>query len=90
MGQPPRLPDGRTRPRPHLQRPPQGLRLGSHGLRRTSASILHNTTTAEGTHYFDLRDIQQVLGHSNPATTDKSYLSQLDRSHLDRAAQHLD
>lgn len=64
--------------------------VSPHDLRRTCASVLYNTRTADGARKYDLRDVQKVLGHASPDTTDRSYLSQVDRDHLDRAAQDLD
>jgi integrase len=61
-----------------------------HDLRRTAAGLLHRATTDDGAHHFDLLDIQQVLGHSDPATTMRSYLAPLDRSLIERAATVLD
>jgi hypothetical protein len=40
--------------------------------------------------YFDLLDIQKVLGHANPATTMRSYIDPLDTGVIRRAAQVLD
>lgn len=44
----------------------------------------------DGAHYFDLLDIQKVLGHANPATTMRSYIDPLDTGVIRRAAQVLD
>jgi integrase len=49
--------------------------VSPHDLRRTTASILHRSTTADGAHLFDLLDIQRVLDHSDPATTMRSYIA---------------
>jgi integrase len=43
--------------------------MSPHDLRRTAAGILHRAVSDDGAHYFDLLDIQKVLGHANPATT---------------------
>ena len=64
--------------------------IAPHDLRRTAAGILHRATTDDGAHHFDLLDIQRVLGHSDPATTMKSYLEPMDTDVLDRAAEFLD
>lgn len=64
--------------------------IAPHDLRRTAAGILHRATTDEGAHHFDLLDIQRVLGHSDPATTMKSYLEPMDTDVLDKAAHFLD
>ena len=64
--------------------------IAPHDLRRTAAGILHRATTDEGAHHFDLLDIQRVLGHSDPATTMKSYLEPMDTGVLDKAAGFLD
>lgn len=64
--------------------------LAPHDLRRTTAAILHRDTTDDGGHKFDLLDIQKVLGHSDPATTMKSYLDPIDTEVLDRAGGCLD
>ena len=64
--------------------------IAPHDLRRTAAGILHRATTDDGAHHFDLLDIQRVLGHSDPATTMKSYLEPMDTDVLDRAAAFLD
>jgi integrase len=61
-----------------------------HDLRRTAAGILHRTRDDGGAHYFDLLDIQKVLGHANPATTMRSYLDPLDTGVIERAAHFLD
>jgi integrase len=47
-------------------------------------------TASDGSHHFDLLDIQKVLGHSDPATTMRSYLDPLDTGVLTRAARVLD
>ena len=64
--------------------------VAPHDLRRTAAGILHTATTPDGAHHFDLLDIQRVLGHSDPATTMRSYLAPMDTGVLDRAAIFLD
>jgi integrase len=52
--------------------------VAPHDLRRTAAGLLHRSTGPDGSHHFDLLDIQKVLGHSDPVTT------------MRRAAQILD
>jgi integrase len=52
--------------------------ISPHDLRRSAASILHKAKTADGGHLYDLRDIQQVLDHANPSTTQRSYLDVMD------------
>ncbi len=64
--------------------------VAPHDLRRTAAGILHNATDEHGAHHFDLLDIQKVLGHSDPATTMRSYLDPMDTDVLDRASLFLD
>jgi integrase len=64
--------------------------LAPHDLRRTAAGILHNATDDSGAHHFDLLDIQQVLGHSDPAVTMKCYLNPMATDVLDRAADWID
>ena len=64
--------------------------VAPHDLRRTAAAILHTATGVDGCHHFDLLDIQRVLGHSDPATTMRSYLAPMDTDVLDRAARFLD
>jgi integrase len=64
--------------------------VAPHDLHRTAAGILHNATTDDGAHHFDLLDIQRVLGHSDPATTMRSYLEPMNTGVLDRAAAFLD
>jgi integrase len=61
-----------------------------HDLRRSAAGILHNATTPDGAHHFDLMDIQQVLHHADPVTTMRSYLEPMDTDVHDRAANFLD
>jgi integrase len=63
--------------------------VAPHDLRRTTASILHNARDANGGHLFDLLDIQQVLGHSDPATTMRSYLEPITTDTLDKAAAYI-
>ncbi len=46
--------------------------MSPHDLRRTTAGILHRAKSADGGHLFDLRDIQQVLDHADPATTGRA------------------
>jgi integrase len=65
-------------------------KLAPHDLRRTAAGILHNATSDQGAHHFDLLDIQQVLGHSDPAVTMKCYLDPMATDVLDRASNYLD
>jgi integrase len=64
--------------------------IAPHDLRRTAAGILHRATADDGAHHFDLLDIQKVLGHSDPATTMRSYLEPMQTEVLDRAASFLD
>ncbi|MGD0286662.1 MAG: tyrosine-type recombinase/integrase [Acidimicrobiales bacterium] len=64
--------------------------VAPHDLRRTAAGILHRATDEHGAHHFDLLDIQKVLGHSDPATTMRSYLEPMQTEILDRAALFLD
>lgn len=63
--------------------------VAPHDLRRTAAGILHRATDEHGAHHFDLLDIQKVLGHSDPATTMRSYLEPMQTDVLDRAALFL-
>lgn len=71
-------------------------RAGEAGLghmspqRRSAAGILHRSVSEDGAHYFDLLDIQKVLGHANPATTMRSYIDPLDTGVIRRAASVLD
>jgi len=64
--------------------------VSPHDLRRSAAAILHNSTTNDGAHRFDLLDIQRVLGHADPATTMRSYLEPMDTAVSGRAAVVLD
>lgn len=64
--------------------------VAPHDLRRTAAGLLHRSVGLDGSHHFDLLDIQKVLGHSDPATTMRSYLDPLDTGVLGRAARVLD
>ena len=64
--------------------------VAPHDLGRTAAGLLHSSVGPDGSHHFDLLDIQKVLGHSDPATTMRSYLDPLDTGVLSRAAQILD
>jgi integrase len=64
--------------------------VAPHDLRRSAAGILHRATDEHGAHHFDLLDIQKVLGHSDPATTMRSYLEPMETEILDRAALFLD
>lgn len=64
--------------------------VSPHDLRRTAAGILHRAVSEDGAHYFDLLDIQKVLGHASPATTMRSYIDPLDTGVIRRAAQVLD
>jgi integrase len=63
--------------------------VATHDLRRSAASILHNARDATGAHIFDLLDIQQVLGHSDPATTMRSYLEPISSDIMDKASAYL-
>jgi integrase len=63
--------------------------LGVHDLRRTAAGLLHSAKTEDGAHIFDLLDIQQVLGHSDPVVTMKCYLEPINTATLDKAASYL-
>jgi integrase len=64
--------------------------VAPHDLRRTTAGIMHRDRTADGGHRFDLRDIQAVLDHADPATTQRSYLDPIDHDAKDRAGLLLD
>lgn len=64
--------------------------MSPHDLRRSAAGILHRSVSDDGAHYFDLLDIQKVLGHANPATTMRSYIDPLDTGVIRRAASVLD
>lgn len=64
--------------------------VAPHDLRRTAAGLLHRSVGEDGSHHFDLLDIQKVLGHADPATTMRSYLDPLDTGVLVRAAGVLD
>jgi integrase len=64
--------------------------VAPHDLRRSAAGILHRATGNDGGHLFDLLDIQQVLGHADPATTMRSYLEPLNTAVQVRAATLLD
>jgi len=48
--------------------------VAPHDLRRSAAGLLHQAKTKDGGHLFDLLDIQKVMGHADPATTQRSYL----------------
>lgn len=62
-----------------------------HDLRRSAAGILHSAVGPDGGHLYDLLDIQQVLDHADPATTQRSYIDPLTRHDVkDRAAATLD
>ena len=64
--------------------------VAPHDLRRSAAGILHRDKGPDGSHRFDLLDIQKVLHHSDPVTTMKCYLDPMDTEVLDRAAAVLD
>lgn len=64
--------------------------LSPHDLRRSAAGILHRELGVDGGHLFDLLDIQKVLGHADPATTQRSYLDHLDNQALRNARTVLD
>lgn len=60
-----------------------------HDARRSVAKILHDLTTNDGAHIFDVYDIQQQLGHARTDTT-VTYISDADTNATDRAATALD
>jgi integrase len=64
--------------------------VAPHDLRRSAAGILHREKGSDGSHRFDLLDIQKVLHHADPVTTMKCYLDPMDTEVMDRAAQVLD
>lgn len=64
--------------------------MSPHDLRRSAAGILHRAVTEDGAHFFDLLDIQKVLGHTNPATTMRSYIDPIETGVIRRAAEVLD
>jgi integrase len=64
--------------------------LTPHDLRRSAARILHEATTTDGAHLFDLLDIQEVLDHADPATTQRSYIGPLGTAVKVRAGGVLD
>jgi integrase len=61
-----------------------------HDLRRATATILHNAKTTDGAHLYDLLDIQRVMDHADPATTQRSYIDHLDTTVKQRAGNDLD
>jgi integrase len=64
--------------------------VSPHDLRRSAAGILHREKGEDGSHRFDLLDIQKVLHHADPVTTMKCYLDPMDTEVMDRAAKVLD
>jgi integrase len=64
--------------------------VAPHDLRRSAAGILHREKGPDGSHRFDLLDIQKVLHHADPVTTMKCYLDPMDTEVMDRAAKVLD
>jgi len=64
--------------------------VAPHDLRRSAAGILHREKSPDGSHRFDLLDIQKVLHHADPVTTMKCYLDPMDTEVMDRAAVTLD
>lgn len=64
--------------------------VAPHDLRRSAAGILHNTTTKDGAHLYDLLDIQKVLDHADPTTTMKAYLIPMGERAKQRAGHTLD
>jgi site-specific recombinase XerD len=64
--------------------------VSPHDLRRSAAGILHDARSVDGGHFFDLLDIQKVLDHADPATTQRSYLDPMDTSMKERASVVLD
>lgn len=64
--------------------------VSPHDLRRTCASILRKKMDESGKHHFyDLGDIQKVLGHADPNVTVRCYLDPMDTEVFERAAQDL-
>jgi len=53
--------------------------VAPHDLRRSAAQILHDTTTNDGARIYDLADIQAVLDHASPDTTQRAYLAPIHR-----------
>lgn len=64
--------------------------VAPHDLRRTAAGIMHRTVSAEDGHVFDLLDIQQVLDHADPSTTQRSYIEPMGHEVKAKAGQLLD
>lgn len=64
--------------------------VSPHDLRRSAAGILHNSLTPDGGHRFDLLDIQKVLDHADPATTQRSYIAPIDNRAKTLAGSTLD
>jgi integrase/recombinase XerD len=65
--------------------------VSTHDLRRSAASILHAERTPEGGHAYDLADIQAMLDHASPDTTQRAYLGPVTRREAKaRAALALD
>jgi integrase len=46
--------------------------VAPHDLRRSAAAILHNSTTDDGAHHFDLLDIQRVLEPMDSKTNNRA------------------
>ena len=61
----------------------------NHCITETGSDI-YTATGASGAHWSHVVDKQPVLGHSDPATTMKSYLAPMRTDVLDRAAAFLD
>lgn len=65
--------------------------VATHDLRRSCASILDSARTTDGGRVYDLGDIQRVLDHDNPATTQASYIDPMHANDTKkRAASDLD
>ncbi|HZU79886.1 MAG TPA: tyrosine-type recombinase/integrase [Acidimicrobiales bacterium] len=64
--------------------------VSPHDLRRSAAGILHSARSSDGGHLFDLLDIQKVLDHADPATTQRSYIEPMDTDMKLRASEVLD
>ena len=52
--------------------------------------MLHRSKGPDGSHRFDLLDIQKVLHRADPVITMKCYLDPMDTEVMDRAVRVLD